>query len=201
MLGLASRRAAPPFRRRGARLPISPIRTGTTRRKRSSNTNGQYCPYDIFLGPPGYGSYGSFVAPHVATLVLNYKHDKWAVTPALQFSAGQKYGYPESTMGVNPSLGCASLGIAPSTSRNPFTYTPGALRRGGDTVSAFQRLHRLPAAYLIERDGIRCEKWPPLRRRPFPCRAAKGHECSTAINARIAKSRSFPRRRAASSSG
>jgi hypothetical protein len=100
------------------------------------DTNGQYWPYDIFLGPPGYGSYGSFVAPHVATLVLNYKHDKWAVTPALQFSAGSKYGYPESTLGVNPSLGCGSLGIAPSTSRNPFTYTGGGSAYDGTSSCA-----------------------------------------------------------------
>lgn len=74
------------------------------------------------------GEYGSFVQPNVTTLVVNYKHDKWAVTPALQYSSGAFYGYPLDTPGVDPALGCAALaGVAPNTSRNPGTYSAGGL--------------------------------------------------------------------------
>lgn len=77
---------------------------------------GSYAPYDLFAGPaPGAGNYGSFVAPHVATLVVNYKDNKFAITPALQISAGNKWGYPISTMGIDPSAGCAPLAGASIT--------------------------------------------------------------------------------------
>lgn len=85
---------------------------------------GSYAPYDLFAGPaPGAGNYGSFVAPHVATLVLNYKHDKFSITPAFQLSAGNKWGYPISTLGVDPSQCGAPL--AGSTTSDP-RYPNGA---------------------------------------------------------------------------
>jgi hypothetical protein len=67
------------------------------------STSGNYWPYDLFPFTPGAGSYSSFVTPYVATLVVNYKHDKWAITPALQFSAGNRYGYPLADEGYNPA--------------------------------------------------------------------------------------------------
>jgi hypothetical protein len=65
--------------------------------------------YDIF--PAGIGSSANaFNAPYVASLVLNYKHDRWAVTPSLQFQGGAKYGAPESSPGIDPtSAGCKPL--------------------------------------------------------------------------------------------
>jgi TonB dependent receptor/Carboxypeptidase regulatory-like domain len=65
--------------------------------------------YDIF--PAGIGSSANaFNAPYVASLVLNYKHDKWSVTPSLQFQGGSKYGAPESSPGIDPtSAGCKPL--------------------------------------------------------------------------------------------
>ncbi len=83
--------------------------------------HGKYAPYDLFAGPaPGAGGYGSFVAPNVATLVLNYKHDKFAVTPALQFSSGNKYGYPIAQMGIDPSSCTATLGAVSGDPRYPY---------------------------------------------------------------------------------
>jgi hypothetical protein len=72
---------------------------------------GRYAPYDLFpAAAPGAGGYVSFVTPYVSTLVLNYKHDKWAVTPALQFSAGERYGYPIAQNGIDPSSCSGVLG-------------------------------------------------------------------------------------------
>ena len=67
-----------------------------------------YATYDIFPGGIG-GSADSFAVPYAATLVLNYKHDKFAITPSLQFLAGNRYGSPETTPGIDPNAGgCAS---------------------------------------------------------------------------------------------
>ncbi len=81
--------------------------------------NGKYAPYTIFPNPNvGGGNYASFVAPHVATIVLNYKHDKFAITPALQFAAGNRYGYPNSTVGVDPSS-CTAVLAGGTVSNDP----------------------------------------------------------------------------------
>ena len=80
------------------------IRTTTHRRKASSTRPANTRRIDLFAGPgSGCGRLRFVRSPHVATLVLNYKHDKWAVTPALQWSAGTHYGYPIATLGVDPS--------------------------------------------------------------------------------------------------
>ncbi len=75
------------------------------------DVNGNYPTYDIF--PAGIGSsVAGYGAPYVGTLVLQYKHDKLAITPALQFFAGQRYGAPESTLGIDPATCTAALGTA-----------------------------------------------------------------------------------------
>ena len=82
--------------------------------------NAYYAPYATFPGNIGVGSYSSFVSPHVATLVLSYKHDKFAVTPAVQYSAGTKYGYPLATLGVDPASCTGALASAPDPGRYPY---------------------------------------------------------------------------------
>ena len=43
-------------------------------------------------------------------MVLNYKHDKFAITPSFQFQGGERYGYPLSSVGIDPAAGgCAPL--------------------------------------------------------------------------------------------
>ena len=85
-----------------------------------------YAPYDIFPGAIGVGSYHSFVAPSVATIVLNYKHGPLAVTPAFQFNSGRKYGYPLSSVGIDPLTCGAPLGLAPDTARYPYGAAGGS---------------------------------------------------------------------------
>jgi hypothetical protein len=94
---------------------------------------GTYPPYDLFAGPaPGAGNYNSFVAPHVATLVLNYKHDKFAITPAVQLAAGSKWGYPIATLGVDPST-CGGVLAGGNVASDP-RYPNGA--PGGNPYDA-----------------------------------------------------------------
>jgi hypothetical protein len=69
---------------------------------------GQNFPtYDII--PSGIGSSAdAYGAPYVATLLLNYKHDKFAITPSFQFQGGGKYGAPMTTPGIDPAAGCGA---------------------------------------------------------------------------------------------
>ena len=60
--------------------------------------------FSIF--PGGSGSAGAaYGVPYAASLILNYKHDKWAVTPSFSFAGGGKYGMPQTNPGIDPA-GC-----------------------------------------------------------------------------------------------
>ncbi len=90
--------------------------------------NGRYATYDTFPGAIGGGGYNQYGAPYVSTLLLQYKHGPLAITPALQFSGGQKYGVPLSTPGVDPSAGCPGLFTATTVGdpRYPYGAVGGA---------------------------------------------------------------------------
>jgi hypothetical protein len=88
--------------------------------------NGNYPTFDVF--PAGVGSAVSgYGAPYTATLLLQYKHRKLAVTPAVQMFAGQRYGAPATTLGVAPDSCSATLGPAASDPR----YSYGAVGGSG----------------------------------------------------------------------
>ena len=59
--------------------------------------------YDTFPGvlalPAGQG----FGSPYVATMLINYRHQRYAVTPSLQFQGGGKYGVPIAEGGIDPA--------------------------------------------------------------------------------------------------
>ncbi len=68
-----------------------------------------FATYDIF--PAGIGSsVNAFGSPYFSALVLNYRHNKLALTPSMQFQGGNKYGAPESSPGIDPAdPGCSPL--------------------------------------------------------------------------------------------
>jgi hypothetical protein len=86
-----------------------------------------YLPFSIFPGPVGSGV-NAYNYPYVATLLLNYKHNRFTVTPSLQFVAGNRYGAPLTTLGIDPALGCGPP-LAGSTTRDP-RYPYGAAGGG-----------------------------------------------------------------------
>ena len=45
---------------------------------------------------------GPYISPNVFALVLNYKHDKFAITPALTLNQGASYGTPADFHGMDP---------------------------------------------------------------------------------------------------
>ncbi|MBV8727368.1 MAG: TonB-dependent receptor, partial [Candidatus Eremiobacteraeota bacterium] len=87
--------------------------------------HANYVPYDIF--PAGIGaSADSYNVPYVAALVLNYKHNKLAITPSFQFVAGNRYGSPESTPGVAPDTCTGTLPGGLDRGRYPFGAPGGS---------------------------------------------------------------------------
>src|SRR6185312_8236191 len=64
--------------------------------------NGWYNPYVTAIAPNLNGIVNSYISPATATLLLNYRHSKWAVTPSVQFQAGAWYGSPLDINGYDP---------------------------------------------------------------------------------------------------
>ena len=86
--------------------------------------NANYATFDIFPGGIGGGGYSTYGAPFVSTLIVQYKHGPLAITPALQFSGGNRYGVPLSTAGIYPDY--CTAGLAGSPNGDP-RYPNGAV--------------------------------------------------------------------------
>ena len=94
--------------------------------------NGNYPVYNTLAGSRfTTGSNQSYIVPHVASLVLNYKHDRWNVTPTFQLQAGGEYGRPTQSIGVNPAS-CSKV-LATPVAGDP-RYPNGAA--GGSPYNA-----------------------------------------------------------------
>ena len=63
--------------------------------------NGQYTTYDVIPGPAA-GAFG-YETPSFASLIINYKHDKFSITPSMTYSSGSFYGSPTQWPGYNPA--------------------------------------------------------------------------------------------------
>jgi hypothetical protein len=91
------------------------------------NANDSFIPYNQLPGTGVSSVASSYIIPHVATLVLNYKHNKWAFTPSLQLEAGGKYGSPVQGQGIDPASGCGVLaGSISGDPRYPYGAPGGA---------------------------------------------------------------------------
>jgi len=115
--------------------------------------NAGYVPYSTFPGPVGSGV-NAYNYPYVATLILNYKHDKLSVTPSLQFQAGNRYGAPLNTPGIDPSFaGCSPLKGASPVSDPRYRYGSDG---GGayDATTCFSDSLAIPNLYTGTYDGI-----------------------------------------------
>ncbi|HTU82257.1 MAG TPA: TonB-dependent receptor [Candidatus Acidoferrales bacterium] len=120
--------------------------------------NASYLPYSTFPGPIGSGV-NAYNYPYVATLILNYKHDRLAITPSLQYQAGNRYGAPLTTPGIDPAAGCKTLaGSVAGDPRYPYG-APGGSPFNGTTCGTFanQALAdyvNIPDPYTGQFDGI-----------------------------------------------
>jgi outer membrane receptor protein involved in Fe transport len=112
--------------------------------------NASYPTFDIFPGPIGVG-YQTIGAPYVGTLLMQYKHDKLAITPALQFSGGQRYGAPATTPGYDPST-CTTLAVTScaATLTIPDQFTNQFDGLGAFVAPSSLQLH-LQASYDVSK--------------------------------------------------
>jgi hypothetical protein len=95
------------------------------------NVNGSYSPYDTFPAGIGGGGYTQYGAPYVATWIVQYKRGPLAITPALQFFAGARYGVPGANPGIDPTS-CTAV-LASATAGDPRYPYGGA---GGSPYDA-----------------------------------------------------------------
>jgi hypothetical protein len=86
--------------------------------------NGWYNPYTTAIAPNLSGANTSYVSPEVASLILNWRHDKLAITPSFAFQSGGYYGSPLDVEGLDPracTLNSAATGITKVSPRtNPL---------------------------------------------------------------------------------
>ncbi|HEY4441092.1 MAG TPA: TonB-dependent receptor, partial [Candidatus Elarobacter sp.] len=87
--------------------------------------NGSYATFSTF--PGGIGTVaGAYGAPYVTTLLVQYKHDRFSLTPAVQLFAGQRFGTPENTPGIDPtSCGAPLAGGLGGDPRYPYGAAGG----------------------------------------------------------------------------
>jgi hypothetical protein len=90
-----------------------------------------YIAYNQLPGTGVSSVSSSYNIPWVSTLLMNYKHDRWSVSPALQMEAGGRYGSPVQGQGIDPSS-CA--GFLPGSAALDPRYQNGAV--GGHPYDA-----------------------------------------------------------------
>jgi hypothetical protein len=119
--------------------------------------NSSFATFSTLPGAVGGGGYSQYGAPYVATLLLQYKRDKLAITPALQFAAGARYGVPESTPGIVPGTCTGSLaGAIGNDPRYPYGAPGGAPYNATTcaTGTSAQPVFAIPNQYTGLFDGI-----------------------------------------------
>ncbi len=81
--------------------------------------SASYVPYNINLGT-GFGGGGtSYIVPHVASLILQYKKGPLTIAPSFQFQAGSRYGTPLASQGVAPDTCGVLAGSGTSVAGDP----------------------------------------------------------------------------------
>jgi hypothetical protein len=107
-------------------------------------------PYDTI--PAGIGLDSTQIGyPFVTSLVLNEKIKKLSITPVVQWFAGQRYGDPEATYGIDPTTCTGALGTpAAGDPRYQFGTQAGA----GYNAGTCGQLDSIPNLQTGTFDGI-----------------------------------------------
>ncbi len=103
------------------------------------DTNGWYAPYDVIPSP--FNASNGYEVPDVASLIVNYRKGRFAITPSLHYSDGSDYGSPLVWPGYVPQS-CSAL-----PSKTPLT--PGVSCPGGSAGAVF-----LPNPYSGNFDNL-----------------------------------------------
>jgi hypothetical protein len=111
-----------------------------------------YLPYSTIPGGIGTGV-NAYNYPYVASLLLQWKHKKLSIMPSLQFVAGNRYGAPETTPGVDPAT-CGPLASGLSPVNDPGRYPYGAPGGTSYDASTCTNTIVIPDQYTRQFDGI-----------------------------------------------
>ncbi len=103
------------------------------------DTGGWYTPYDVIPSP--FNAANGYEVPDVASLILNYRRGRFAVTPSLHYDDGSNYGSPLVWPGYVPQSCSAQPAKTP--------LTPGASCPGGAAGAIF-----LPDPYSGRFDNL-----------------------------------------------
>ena len=118
-----------------------------------------YTPYNENLGLGATGNADSYIVPHVAALIVNYKKGPFSITPSFQFQGGSRYGSPLSAQGAAPDT-CGVL--AGATTANDPRYTFGSAGGGAYDASTCTGLVAIPNPQTGQFDGIGAFTQPNL---------------------------------------
>jgi hypothetical protein len=77
------------------------------------DVNGSYAPYDVIPSP--FNAANGFDVPDVASLVVNYRKGRFAVTPTMRYSSGSVYGSPLIWPGYVPQACTKNPALTPTT--------------------------------------------------------------------------------------
>jgi hypothetical protein len=113
--------------------------------------NAAYFPYNQQPGF-GTGTATSYLVPHVAALIVQYKHGPFKITPSLQFQGGSRYGSPVSVGGVAPDTCAALAGTTAAT--DPRYAGTGATAGAGYDASSCTGIVNIPNPLTGRFDGI-----------------------------------------------
>lgn len=111
--------------------------------------NGEYTTYGQIPAP--FNNANGFETPFAMTLILNYKHQKWNVTPSFTYSVGASYGSPLVWPGYDPTTcGNTAGGLAAGVTTGPqsctgFLFIPDKYTGKFDGLGAFKQPARLTA--------------------------------------------------------
>ena len=118
------------------------------------NTGQNFPTYDTFPGALGEAAQG-FGSPYVGSLVVNYKHQRFSVTPSLQFQGGGKYGLPITEAGIDPASACGKplFGDRYNATTCPgVVYIPNPFTNSYDSIGAFTQPNELIANLQMSYD-------------------------------------------------
>jgi TonB dependent receptor len=115
------------------------------------DANANYPTFPIFPGAIA-SQYTAYGAPYIGTLLVQYKHGPLAITPALQFSGGTRYGAPETTPGIDPTSCGAAL--SPTVLPGDARYNYGSAGGGAYDASTCAATLVIPNQFTHHFDGI-----------------------------------------------
>jgi len=112
--------------------------------------NARYTTYSTIPSP--FNNANGFATPFDSTLVINYKHKTWNVTPTFTFSDGEKYGSPLVWPGYDPKT-CGNTAFTGVTtgpqSCSGYIFIPDKYTGQFDSLGAFQQPSRLTMSLAL----------------------------------------------------